>query len=265
MAYSSFTAVSLYRSAFLSLLFVFGFVNASFSQKTYAAGEVLTYKAYYHLGLVWVPAAKVTLSVVPNEDSRYLTLRASGVSYKRYDLFFKVRENYESTILKSTLLPATAGRDAVEGSYKATESYVFNQAAGTVDYKIIRNSGKNSIGTIANTAGYFDILSAAYYVREFDFNKLHMQERFTVNTVVDGDTYGISVQYLGNEICKDNNDRSVLCAKFSISTIKGTVFKGDEHIFIWMSYDSAKIPVKVTTKILIGEVNVQLVSAHGTK
>jgi hypothetical protein len=237
----------------------------AFGQKSYAPGEVLTYKAYYHLGVLWVPAATITLRVLPNEDTRFYTIRANGVSFKRYDLFFKVRENYESTIFRSTLAPITASRNAVEGSYTAKEQYRFNNANNSIDYNIAVNSEATKSGKIENSQGYFDMLSAAYYMREFDFTKLKQNQRFSVNTVINGKTYTIEIQYLGNEICKDNNKKNYICAKFGVSTIAGTVFNGDERISIWMSFDSAKIPVKVTTKLKIGEVNVELTKAEGTK
>ena len=237
----------------------------AFGQKSYAPGEVLTYKAFYHLGVLWVPAATITLRVLPNQDTRFYTISAYGVSFKRYDLFFKVRENYESTIFRSTLAPVEASRDAVEGSYTAKEKYSFNNVNNTIDYNISVNSEKNTAGKIENSQGYFDMLSAAYYMREFDFTRLKLNQRFSVNTVINGKTYTIEIQYLGNEICKDNNKKSYICAKFGVSTIAGTVFNGDEKIAIWMSFDAAKIPIKVTTKLKIGEVNVELTKAEGTK
>jgi hypothetical protein len=254
----------LYSRCTVSFLLLSISILPVFGQKSYAPGEVLSYKAYYHLGMLWVPAASITLRVVANKDPRFYTIRANGTSFKRYDMFFKVRENYESTIFRNTLVPIEASREAVEGTYTANEKYRFNHANNSIEYNIATSSEKNT-GQIENTQGYFDMLSAAYYMREFDFHKLKLNQRISVNTVINGKVYVIDVQYCGNEICKDNNDRSYVCAKFGVSTVGGTVFKGDEKISIWMSNDTAKIPIKVTSRLKIGEVNVELTKTQGTK
>jgi hypothetical protein len=264
MAYSTYKSPASLRFSFLSIL-LFLSITRLYAFKSFAEGEVLTYKIYYHLGLVWVPAAQVTLSVVPNVDSKYVTFRAVGATYKRYDLFFKVRESFESTVLKTTLLPVVASRSAIEDSYKAEESYLFDQRAGTVDYKIIRNSGNNTFGSFSETQGYFDILSAAYYIRESDYSKLHINDLISISIIMDGEKYNMAIRFLGYETCKDHNKKPINCAKFSVNTIKGTVFNGDEHIFIWMSLDEAKLPIKVVSKIRVGEINGQLIKTQGTK
>ena len=109
------------------------------------------------------------------------------------------------------------------------------------------------------------MLSAAYYMREYDFSKLRLNQKIRVNTIINGKVFPIEIQYIGNEACKDNNNKTYLCAKFAASTVPGTVFKGNEKISIWMSFDAAKIPVKVTSKLKIGEVNVELTDTSGTK
>ena len=116
------------------------------------------------------------------------------------------------------------------------------------DYEILRESVASVLG-----------------MREYDYSRLRVNEKVRVHTVINGKVYPIEIQYVGNESCKDGNNRSRMCAKFSASTVPGTVFKGNERIAIWMSLDSAKIPVKVTSKLKIGEVNVELTSAQGTK
>ncbi len=255
-----------HRKYILILLITACSVFTSFGQKSFAPGEVLTYKAYYHWGVLWLPAANITLRVLANENPKFLTIRANGVSFKRYDLFFKVRESFESTVFRNTILPVEASRNAIEGSYTAKEHYRFNDSANTIDYNISVNEGKTKdAGRIEKADGYFDMLSAAYYMREYDYSRLRVNEKVRVHTVINGKVYPIEIQYVGNESCKDGNNRSRMCAKFSASTVPGTVFKGNERIAIWMSLDSAKIPVKVTSKLKIGEVNVELTSAQGTK
>jgi hypothetical protein len=255
------------RFSFLFLIFfIFLTTNSLLAlQNVFAPGEQLEYKAYYHFGFVWIPAASIKLSVLPNDNSRYITLQAVGKSFRRYDPFFKVRENYTSTVDAKTLAPVTATREAIEGTFQVSDHCQFNSDSGVVDYRIIRNSGDNSIGKEKIKGKYFDILTSAYYFRTYDFSKMTAGDCFVVNTFIDGKFYPISIEYLGNEMCSDNNNHAYLCAKFRVSTIKGKVFSGKEDILMWVTYDAAKIPIRVTSKILVGEVNVVLISAKGIK
>ena len=240
-------------------------INILAAKNVFVPGEQLVYKAYYHLGFVWLPAASIELSVLPNEDSRYITLQAVGKSFKRYDLFFKVREKYTSTVDAKTLAPILATREAIEGTYQVSDRCQFNPDSGVVNYRIIRNSGGNSVGKEQIKGKFFDILTSAYYFRTFDFAKMVVGDSYTVNTFVDGKVYPINIEFLGNEMCSDNNYHQYLCAKFKVSTIKGKVFSGKEDILMWVTNDAAKIPMRVTSKILVGEVNVVLISAKGIK
>jgi hypothetical protein len=256
-----------YRFSFFFLIFFLSLTTTRIlaSQNVFAPGEQLEYKAYYHFGFVWIAAASIKLSVLPNDDSRYLTFQAVGKSFRRYDPFFKVRENYTSTVEANTLAPVSATREAIEGTFQVSDHCQFNPDSGVVNYRIIRNSGGNSIGKEKIKGKYFDILTSAYYFRTFDFSKMAVGDYFVVNTFVDGKFYPITIEYLGNEMCSDNNDHAYFCAKFKVSTIKGKVFSGKEDILMWVTNDAAKIPIRVTSKILVGEVNVVLISAKGIK
>ncbi|MBB3186049.1 DUF3108 domain-containing protein [Microbacter margulisiae] len=250
---------------FLLIFFSISSHNLLGAQNAFLPGEQLEYKAYYHLGFLWIPAASIKLSVLPNENAKYITLQAIGQSFKRYDPFFKVRENYISTVNAKTLAPVLATRKATEGSYQVDDRAVFNQDSGMIDYHIIRNSGGNSIGKEKIKGSCFDILTAAYYFRTFNFSGMNIGERFVINTFTDGKIYPISIQYIGNEMCTDNEDRSYSCSKFRVSTIKGKVFSGKDDILIWVTNDAARIPIRATSKILVGEVNVVLTSATGVR
>lgn len=256
------------KQSIFILLFFSSFLmihSELYAQRAFAPGEQLDYKAYYHWGFIWIPAATIQLSVLQNDDSRFLTLQATGKSYKRYDAFFKVRENYVSTVDAQTLSPILATRDATEGSYQVKDHTAFHLDSGMIDYHIIRNSGDNSIGQEQIKGSCFDILTAAYYFRTFDFSKMQIGNQYVINTFTDGKMYPITIQFLGNEMCADQNKTEYNCAKFEISTIKGKVFNGKDKILMWVTNDSAKIPIRATSKILVGEVDVILQSAKGVR
>ena len=47
--------------------------------------------------------------------------------------------------------------------------------------------------------------------------------------------------------------------------VDGGLFKSEGNIFIWLTDDENKVPVKVSTKILIGDVYAELIKYSGLK
>ena len=230
------------------------------AQKAFEAGEILKYKVSYHWGILWLSAGTVEFEVKENILPGYLDFVVTGRTYKQYDPFFKVRETYTSTVFTTTLLPVFSGRDAIEGKYWAKENCHFNQEKGTVHCVISRSTGKNTDSTLVDAQNTFDILSAAYFFRDKDFSAMKKNEVFPLKVIVDGELYSIIVKYLGNETCSSAG-KKYDCAKFSLNTIKGTIFTGNDKIHLWVTNDERKIPIRLTSKIQVGEVDVKFVSS----
>jgi len=229
------------------------------AQKAFDVGEILKYKVSYHWGIVWLSAGTAEFEVKKNAHSDYLDFVVTGKTYKQYDPFFKVRETYTSTVSKTTLLPIYSGRDAIEGKYWAKENCHFNQEKGTVHCEITRSTGKNTDSTLVDTQNTYDILSAAYSFRDRDFSAMKKDEQFPLKVIVDGELYIIKVKYLGDEMCADNSGKKHNCAKFSLNTVEGTIFDGKEKVHLWVTNDDKKIPIRLTSKIQVGEVDVKFV------
>jgi hypothetical protein len=47
--------------------------------------------------------------------------------------------------------------------------------------------------------------------------------------------------------------------------VKGTIFKEDEEVIIWITNDGNKIPILVEARILVGTVKAYLKEANGLK
>ena len=117
----------------------------------------------------------------------------------------------------------------------------------------------------------FDVLSAVYYCRTINFEKYKTNEKIPVNIVLDGKTYSLYLRYLGKEVIKSRDDtknsevRKYRCIKFSAMLVEGTIFKGGENMFIWVTDDENRIPVLVEAKILIGSVKAYVNTIEGIR
>ncbi|MCB9002638.1 MAG: DUF3108 domain-containing protein [Bacteroidales bacterium] len=73
------------------------------------SGEIVTYKAYYNWRFIWLKAGSVIFSVSDTlfQNQEAFKFSAKGWSLKEYDWFFKVRDSFETTILKKNQQPLT--------------------------------------------------------------------------------------------------------------------------------------------------------------
>ena len=85
-----------------------------------SANERITYKAYYNWKFIWLRAADILFT---SNDTSYNNVPAhhflaEGRSLKEYDLFFKVRDRFESIVAKEVFDPftsfATPTREAIK-------------------------------------------------------------------------------------------------------------------------------------------------------
>jgi hypothetical protein len=256
-----------------TLLFILAWVQISvFAQchidsKAFASGEVITYKAYYNWGFIWLHAGEVEFKVMPvkYEGRDLLHLYAFGTSFKSYDWIFKIREKYQAYIDPETLTPFWYERDVTEGSYTAFENYTFDYGNNLINTYVQKRKNPGVTGTLPLTPCLFDVMSAVYYFRSVDFSKYQVGEKIPINMILDSETYQLYVRYLGKEEVKTRDKVKYNCIKFAVQLVEGTMFKGDEDAVIWVTDDANRVPVIVEAQILVGSVKAILNETKGLK
>lgn len=258
------------------LLFLFIFSTCTIVSKSqllqkefpvFKDGETITYDAVYNWGIIWLNAGivefKVTKTKYKNEDA--FLFNSFGTSLKSYDWFFKVRDYFQSYANTNTLKPYFFERNTSEGGYNVLDRCVFNYADSVVYTKIKKTDKPYTEDTIKLQKNAFDLLSAVYYTRNIDFEKFKINDKIPVRIMLDNEFFDLYIRYLGKEILETHDNRKFNTLKFSVLLIEGTIFKGGEDLFVWVTDDFNRIPVLVEAKILIGSVKAALVSTKNLK
>ena len=235
--------------------------------KAFDSGEVITYKAYYNWGFIWLHAGDVVFTVTSKkyEGRDVYHLYSYGSSFKSYDWIFKIREKYQAYIDCETQLPLWYERDVYEGGYTAFEDYQFDYENNQVLTYVQKGKRPVVNGSLPITPCLFDILSAVYFFRSVDFSKYSVGDKIPINMLLDSQTYNLYIRYLGKEEVKTRDKKKYKCLKFAIQLVEGTVFKGDEDAVIWVTDDENKVPVIVEAQILVGSVKAILSDTEGLK
>lgn len=259
------------RQLFAGIVVAVSF-NMAFSQcfKTnfaFSPGEVIKYEVYYNWGFVWLNAGNVDFKVnsgtFHNKPIYYFD--SQGSTYKSYDWFFKVRDRYQSYLDTETLRPLWFHRENYEGGYEADYQYFFNYSDNVV-YSYSRNSDRPfKKDTVEIPPCTFDLLSLIYYTRNIDFSHLQVGDSVPITSIIDNEIYELYIRYLGREVIENKIGEKYHCIKFSALLVEGTIFKGGEDLFVWVSDDKNRVPILVEAKILVGSVKAYLTSMQGMR
>lgn len=256
--------VNLYmKKLYAVFLFFIGSICVSFAQTlpylsepTYKEGEKLTYKLRYGIISAATGTLKVEKSKLRFSNPNAFHLSAFGQTSGAFSVFYTVKNQYDSYIDGDTYLPYLYTEDIHEGSYTRKEYATF-------DHKNKKVSGKK--GTFKSpTSQFFDLLSSYYFSRNLDLSTLKKGDTFKITYFLNDEVSQLSVQYVGIEKIKTSLG-TVECIKFSPEIKPGRIFKKDSQLFLWVTNDGNRIPVKAEVEILIGSITMELVQASGLK
>ena len=216
-------------------------------------GEILKYRMHYG----FINAGEVVIQVM-DENKKVAdrnTLHVVGIGYTNstFDLFFKVRDRYESYIDEEAIVPWISIRRVNEGGYSINQNQVFNHRKNTVD-----SDGK----TFNVPEGVQDMISSFFYARTLDFSTAKEGDIFEFPCFVDNEVWPMKIKYLGKETIRSDVGK-IRCVKFCPVVQQGRVFKKEEDMIAWITDDKNKIPVRAEAKIAVGSIKMDLTSYSG--
>ncbi|WP_316801179.1 DUF3108 domain-containing protein [Pedobacter frigidisoli] len=225
-------------------------------EPVFQEGEVLKYKLRYG----FITAAEGTLKVT-NSDLKFdgrptYKLTVDAETSGTFDVFYKIRDHYDSYIDRTDLLPYFYQENIREASYKRQDKARFNQDGK----KVVSNRGTFTTPTTQT----FDLVSAYYFARSLDISKLKVGDKFKLNYFLQDEISALEVEYVGKETVKSKLG-NIRCLKFSPSIKPGRIFKKDSRLYLWVTDDGNRVPVKAQVEILVGAVTMELKSADGLK
>ena len=248
---------------FLLLIFIAFTSFHSYAQElpfvkepVFQAGEVLQYKLKYG----FITAAEGTLKVLESDlkfDGKpTYRLSVDGVTSGTFDVFYKIRDHYDSYIDKQNLKPYFYQENIREGSYKRQDRARFNQEGK----KVVANKGTFNTPTQQT----FDLVSSYYFARSLDVSKMKSGDFVKLNYFLGDEVSQLEIQYVGKEVIKTKLGK-IRCLKFSPSIKPGRIFRKDSRLYLWITDDGNRVPVKAEVEILVGSVVMEIKSADGLK
>lgn len=258
----------------LSILFLIN-INAQCNLDVFSfkSGEKLKFNMSYSLA-PWLTVGYVDFSVydVRFKGQDLYNIYTHGYTNESWDWFFEVNDVYQSLVDKKTVKPVYFKRDVDEDGYIIDNKYDFDWYRKKAYSKNMSyNSNKHDPKPykkkeIDLTDCTFDVVSAIYYARNIDLTNVSVNQKIPMDIIMDNEIYTVYFKYLGKDKTKIRNLGRFNSLKFSVYVIGGDVFKDSgESLYLWVTDDKNRMPLKVKTPIVVGSVEATIASYKGLK
>ena len=250
------------KNLYIFILFIFTTLIANsqnlpyLKSSTFNAGETIQYKLKYGFFTAAEATIQVSETDIKFNNRPTYHLNVQGNTSGSFDIFYKVRNRYDSYIDQKNYTPYLYTENIREDNYTRNDKVRFYQT----DKKIIANKGTFK----TQTEQTFDLVSAYYFSRNLDLTNAKQGDKFTINYFLDDEVTPLTIEYVGKEVVKTSLGK-IRCLKFSPSIRAGRIFRKGSRLYLWISDDANRIPVKAQAEVVVGAITMEISSANGLK
>lgn len=235
----------------------------------FGAGERMDFILHYRWGAINtdVGSATVTLDSLTFNGEEAFRCSVTGRTTRMFDLFFKVREDFDSWFTRDGLRPLKFTRDTYEGGYEARNTYLYDWKSPEphIDADVYSSSrGQRSL-ELPLTPCTYDLPALFFFARNMDIENVEPGRRYPMTFVIDDDVYNVYFILYGRETIKVKGLGTVRTIKFAAKLLEGEVFKGEEDMMIWISDDENRLPVYFEAPLIIGYATGRMSGYDGLK
>ncbi len=218
----------------------------------FRTGEKLKFDVNY--GFISVGEAEIAIpqkTEIMFRKAYHITFKVKSKPF--FDFFFKVRDKYETYVDSAFLVPYRFEQHVHEGKYTKDYGAFFNRT---------RNVAVHDGKEFAITDSTQDIISAFFYVRTVDFTNAKPGFTIRLENFFNNKIYPLRVIFRGREEVEVDAG-TFNCIKIEPIITDGGLFKAEGRIFVWLTDDEAKMPIKVSAEIPIGSIDAELTKYSG--
>lgn len=222
--------------------------------KAFKEGEKLTFDVKYGFVTAGIATMQVpSIKRISGRNAYHVTFEVNTVP--SFDLFYRVRDRYETYIDVEGLFPWRFEQHIREGKYSRDFAAFFDQRKG---------KAKTSEGEYDIPLYVHDIVSAFYFARTLDYSDMKPGDKINLQNFYKDKVHDLDVKYHGKETI------NVPAGRFDCIIVEplvreGGLFKSEGNIVIWLTDDDIKMPVRVKTKVIVGAIDADLTSYEGLK
>ena len=231
----------------------------------FKAGEKIVFNISYNWHVVQTDVAKGTLTAkqetLNGEKVWHTSMSMQTAPF--FDVFFKIREQFDSWFALKGVEPRKFYRDTKEGDYHAINDYKYDRRAGVIHANLEYWDKEKSSVDIPYGDCTYDVTALFYFARRMDFAHMKTGTVQRISIAIDKDVQQVNLTYRGKENKWVKGVGTIATHKIGISLKKGDVFEGNEDAILWFSDDDNRIPVAFMAPLKVGAMNGRLASYEG--
>ncbi len=232
-------------------------------------GEKMDFVLHYKWGAINADVGHGSVSLDSLTYNGLPAFRCSvfGKTTKLFDLFFKVRENFDSWFTREGLRPLRFTRDTYEGGYEAknTYNYYWNAPEPLILADVYTSSRGKKTVQLPLTPCTFDLPALFYFSRNMDFDVIEPGRKYPMTFAIDDEIFNVYFILYGRETIRVKGIGKVKTIKFAAKLLEGEVFKGEEDMFIWVTDDENRLPVYFEAPLRVGCATGRMTGYEGLK
>ncbi|MEJ2593882.1 MAG: DUF3108 domain-containing protein [bacterium] len=231
--------------------------QAQKSNDAFQTGEWLKYSVSYHSFLGDFDAGTAEVSVKEDKINGKPVFHVVGIGKTNsfFDMFYTVRDRFESRIDRNTLYPYWFFRRTRESDYSYDDEVFFYRK---------ENIARSTRREQAVPDDIHDIISAVFYMRTLTVADFGEDSLIRLHFLLDDSVYSSVVHYQGRSAV-ETRWGWLPCVKVKPMMVSGEVFAEKYPMTVWVTDDLNHIPVMAESRIIVGSVRMELVDFDGLK
>jgi len=222
------------------------------SNSAFSSGEYLKFEVKYGFISAGDAVMKISDTVYSN-GRKCFKIEFQVDSKPFFNWIYKVEDRYSTIVDSEGIFPWRFEQHIREGNFRRDFTAEFDQ---------VNHVARTSEGLHRIPAYVQDIMSAFYFTRLFDFSNYHPGQKLHLQNFYKDSTYELDVKFKGRQTIE------VAAGTFNCIIVEplareGGLFKSDGHVYVWLTDDERKLPVKVSTQIIIGSIDSELTEYRG--
>lgn len=234
-------------------------VSEPSGNQAFGLGEYLEYRVHYGAVTAGIAKLFVDKDPVKVEGRECYHMVGQGISSKAFSVFFRVNDRYETFVDMESLSPWKFKRRIEEGSFKAYTEVKFDQPNKKA-YE--RRSGRDGIASYDVPIGIQDVMSAFYFARTKDYSEAKPGDITHFENFIDQAVHDLDVEFVGREVIEVGGIK-YNTVKLKPLVQEGGIFQHEGDMYLWISDDENRIPVRIEAGLVIGSIQVDLKKAKG--
>lgn len=240
-----------------SSLIIYGQQTTIEKNFPFSNGELLTYDVRYNFGPIWIDVGtlELTTDTIVHNSLKSFNFTSESKTKENWKWLYEVSSSYDVISSQTTLKPAQYNQSTKYGGHQRTYNYSFKKdsihLAIAKDEEIISK-------TIRNDSLIFDGLSAIYYARTIEFNKLNSGDSIEINILHGDELLNQKIVFEGIVDLKNDEDEVFECFKFSSLIKNNSIISDKQPAQVWVTTDKERLPLKISAEIIVGSVNIYL-------